>query len=87
MGTGIRTLWGGVPGFTPRRALWVDGSRLREWLMLHRFIPSLIVDPAFTTRTDQLRADGHDVVVVDRHDERVFDDYDTASEFAESIGY
>lgn len=36
---------------------------------------------------DRLRTEGHDVVVVDQYDGRVFDDYEEASEFAESIGY
>lgn len=36
---------------------------------------------------DRLRSEGHDVVVVDQYDGRVFDDYEEAGEFAESIGY
>ncbi len=36
---------------------------------------------------DTLRGAGHDVVVVDQYDGRVFDDYQDASTFAESIGY
>ena len=34
-----------------------------------------------------LRSAGHEVKVVDQYDGRVFDDYDEASAFAESIGY
>lgn len=36
---------------------------------------------------DRLRAEGHDVVVVDQYGGRVFDDYDEAGEFARSIGF
>ncbi len=36
---------------------------------------------------DRLRTEGHNVVVVDQYDGRVFDDYHEANEFAESIGY
>jgi len=35
----------------------------------------------------RLRADGHDVLIVDQYDGRVFDDYDEAGRFAEQIGY
>jgi dienelactone hydrolase len=35
---------------------------------------------------DRLRAAGHDVLVVDQYDGRVFDDYGEAGEFAQSIG-
>jgi dienelactone hydrolase len=36
---------------------------------------------------DRLRAAGHDVLVVDQYDGRVFDDYDEAGAFAQSIGF
>lgn len=36
---------------------------------------------------NRLRGAGHDVLVVDQYDGRVFDDYEAASNFAESIGY
>lgn len=36
---------------------------------------------------DLLREDGHHVLVVDLYDGRVFDDYDDAAKFEESIGY
>ncbi|WDR03080.1 dienelactone hydrolase family protein [Devosia algicola] len=36
---------------------------------------------------ERLREAGHDVHIVDQYDGRVFDDYDSASAFAEGIGY
>ncbi|WP_286218550.1 dienelactone hydrolase family protein [Paraoerskovia sediminicola] len=36
---------------------------------------------------DRLRAAGHDVLVVDQYEGRVFDDYEEAGRYAESIGY
>ncbi len=36
---------------------------------------------------ERLRAAGHDVLVVDQYDGRVFDDYDDADQFAQSLGY
>lgn len=36
---------------------------------------------------DRLRGAGHDVLIVDQYEGRVFDDYKEASAFAESIGY
>lgn len=45
------------------------------------------VRPGVSEAADRLRTEGHDVVVVDQYDGRVFDDYDEASEFAGSIGY
>jgi len=36
---------------------------------------------------DRLRAEGHDVVVVDQYGGRAFDDYNEADEFAQSIGH
>lgn len=45
------------------------------------------VRPGVVEAADRLRAEGHQVLVVDQYDGRVFDDYDQASEFATSIGY
>ncbi|MDJ0314758.1 dienelactone hydrolase family protein [Arthrobacter sp. H35-D1] len=45
------------------------------------------VRPGIHHASDRLRADGHNVLVVDQYDGRVFDDYEQAGEFAESIGY
>lgn len=51
------------------------------------FHSALGVGPGVIEAADRLRADGHDVVVVDQYDGRVFDDYQEAGEFAESMGY
>lgn len=45
------------------------------------------VRPGISEAADRLRSHGHDVVVVDQYDGRVFDDYEEAGEFAESIGF
>ena len=45
------------------------------------------VRPGVSEAADRLRAEGHDVVVVDQYDGCVFNDYEEASEFAESMGY
>ena len=45
------------------------------------------VRPGIHDAADRLRAEGHEVVVVDQYDGRVFDDYTEAGTFAESIGY
>jgi dienelactone hydrolase len=45
------------------------------------------VRPGIDAAAERLRADGHVVRVVDQYHGRVFDDYDEALAFAESIGY
>lgn len=45
------------------------------------------VRPGVLEAADRLRAEGHGVTVVDQYGGRVFDDYDAADEFAQSIGY
>jgi dienelactone hydrolase len=45
------------------------------------------VRPGVRDAAKRLRAEGHEVVVVDQYDGRVFDDYEEAGTFAESIGY
>ncbi len=45
------------------------------------------VRPGVRDAAERLRADGHDVLVVDQYDEQVFDDYQQAGRFAEQIGY
>lgn len=45
------------------------------------------VRPGVEDAAGRLRADGHHVLVVDQYDGRVFDDYDEAGRFAESLGY
>jgi dienelactone hydrolase len=45
------------------------------------------VRPGVHDAAERLRAEGHDVSVVDQYDGRSFDSYDDAMEFAEAIGY
>lgn len=45
------------------------------------------VRPGILEAADRLRAEGHDLVVVDQYDGRVFDTYAEAGEFVESIGF
>jgi dienelactone hydrolase len=45
------------------------------------------VRPGVLDAAARLRAAGHDVEVVDQYDGRAFDDYTTASAFAEGLGY
>jgi len=45
------------------------------------------VRPGVVDAADRLRAAGHEVEVVDQYDGRVFDDYDVASAYVESIGF
>jgi dienelactone hydrolase len=45
------------------------------------------VRPGVHDAADRLRASGHDVLVVDQYEGRVFDDYEEAGAFAEAIGY
>lgn len=54
---------------------------------MRRFHSVLGVRPGVSEAADRLCAEGHDVVVVDQYDGRVFDDYEEPGEFAESMGY
>lgn len=45
------------------------------------------VRPGVEDAAERLRAAGHEVLVVDQYDGRVFDDYDQADAYAQSIGY
>lgn len=45
------------------------------------------VRQGITDAAELLRAQGHEVVLVDQYDGRTFDDYDEAHEFAQSIGF
>lgn len=45
------------------------------------------VRPGITDAATRLRADGHQVLVVDQYDGRVFNDYDEASRFVEQVGF
>lgn len=44
------------------------------------------VRPGIDEAAGRLRADGHDVLMVDQHDGRIFDDYGEANEGVRSIG-
>jgi dienelactone hydrolase len=45
------------------------------------------VRPGITDAAGRLRAAGHDVLVVDQYDGRVFDDYDEADAYVEEAGF
>ena len=45
------------------------------------------VRPGITDAADRLRAAGHEVLVVDQYDGRVFDDYEAAGAYVEGIGF
>jgi dienelactone hydrolase len=45
------------------------------------------VRPGIAAAADRLRAAGHEVLVVDQYDGRVFDDYEAAGAYAAGIGY
>ena len=45
------------------------------------------VRPGIDDAAERLRSAGHEVLVVDQYDGRVFDDYDEAGAFSEDIGY
>lgn len=45
------------------------------------------VRPGVHDAAERLRAAGHEVLVVDQYDGRVFDDYEEAGAFSEEIGY
>ena len=62
-------------------------GRLPDMTDIALFHSVLGVRPGVLEAADRLRAEGHEVVVVDQYGGRVFDDYDEASEFAQSIGY
>ena len=68
-------------------ALSVPEGRLPGMTDIALFHSVLGVRPGVREAADRLRAEGHDVVVVDQYYGRVFDDYDEADEFAQSIGY
>ncbi len=45
------------------------------------------VRPGILDAAERLRAAGHEVLVVDQYDGRVFDNYDEADAFVEAIGF
>ena len=51
------------------------------------FHSSLGVRPGITDAAARLRADGHQVLVVDQYDGRIFDDYGDADRFVEQVGF
>jgi dienelactone hydrolase len=51
------------------------------------FHPSFGVSPGVLDAADRMRADGHDVLVVDQYDGRVFDDYEEADRFVDGVGF
>lgn len=65
----------------------VQVGRLPGMTDIALFHSVLGVRPGIGDAAERLRAAGHEVVVVDQYDGRVFDDYEEAGEFAESIGY
>jgi dienelactone hydrolase len=65
----------------------VPQGTLRRMTNIALFHSVLGVRPGVTAAADRLRAAGHDVLVVDQYEGRVFDDYDEADEFARAIGY
>ena len=65
----------------------VSEGRLRRMANIALFHSVLGVRPGVAVAADRFRAAGHDVLVVDQYEGRVFDDYDEAGEFAQEIGY
>ena len=65
----------------------VPEGRLRCMADIALFHSVLGVRPGVAVAADRLRAAGHDVLVVDQYEGRVFDDYDEAGKFALAIGY
>jgi dienelactone hydrolase len=51
------------------------------------FHSSFGVRPGIQDAAERLRAAGHEVLVVDQYDGRVFDDYDGADAFVKSLGF
>jgi dienelactone hydrolase len=45
------------------------------------------VRPGITDAAERLRAAGHDALVVDQYDGKVFDDYDEAGRYVEEVGF
>lgn len=58
------------------------------WMTSIVLFPSVLgVRQGVHDAADLLREAGHDVLVVDLYDGRVFDDYDDASKYEEAVGY
>ena len=51
------------------------------------FHPSFGVSPGVVDAAERLHADGHEVLVVDQYQGRVFDDYEEAGRFVDRLGF
>jgi len=69
------------------RALSMVRGDLPLMTTIALFHSVLGVRPGVLAAAEVFRAAGHQVRVIDTYDGRVFDDYDEASAFAQSIGY
>jgi dienelactone hydrolase len=67
--------------------LSVTGRRLHGMTQIALFHSVLGIRPGIVDAAHRLRAAGHDVLVVDQYDGRVFDDYPEAMAHAEDMGY
>lgn len=63
------------------------GGQTGQMATIALFHSVLGVRPGICDAANRLRAEGHEVAVVDQYDGRVFNDYAEAGAFAESIGY
>jgi dienelactone hydrolase len=71
----------------PGMSVSVSEGKLPGVTNMALFHSVLGVRPGVVVAADRLRSVGHDVLVVDRYEGRVFDDYDEAGEFAQAIDY
>jgi dienelactone hydrolase len=62
----------------------LEGSAVPTIALFHSVLG---VRPGVNDAADRLRAAGHDVHIIDQYDGQVFDDYEEADAFAESIGF
>lgn len=68
----------------PRVSVDLKGRKMMEIALFHSVLG---VRPGITDAAERLTAAGHNVTVIDQYNGQVFDDYETASAFAEGIGY
>jgi len=82
---------GGAPGDLPFKRTGLDaagGLLQTDWMTHIVLFPSVLgVRQGVHDAAQVLREAGHEVLVVDLYGGRVFDDYDKASTYEESIGY
>ena len=64
-----------------------DLGKLTGMTDIALFHSVLGVRPGITDAATRLRADGHQVLIVDQYDGRVFDDYEEAGRFVEQLGF